>query len=140
MICEKCGNQAPEGSAFCRKCGASLTTAAQPVPPVAQVPQEPATQRSPQTTGAQKSKPNIESVFSDAPSLIKGIKFEGLGALRIVSILLFVAGGIGILLGSMMYGDIGVSAYIGSVAAILSGCGFWKCHKVLSNYGNRPNS
>jgi hypothetical protein len=109
-------------------------------PPVAQVPQEPVAQRPPETPGAQKSKPDFESVFSDAVSLVKGIKFEGMGMLRIVSILLFVAGGIGLLMGSMMFGDIGISAYIGSVAAILSGFGFRQCHKVLNNFGNRPHS
>ena len=142
MICEKCGNQTPEGSAFCQKCGAKLTDAAavRQAPPVAQVPQEPVAQRPPETPGAQKSKPDFESVFSDALSLVKGIKFEGLGMLRIVSILLFVAGGIGLLMGSMMFGDIGISAYIGSVAAILSGFGFRQCHKVLNNFGNRPHS
>lgn len=44
--------------------------------------------------------------------------------MKTVVILLFVLGGGGILLGAMMFGDIGVAAIIGGLSAILSGVGF----------------
>ena len=51
--------------------------------------------------------------------------------MKIIGILLLIVGVIGILLGSMMFGDIGVAAMVGAASAILSGIGFIKCDKVL---------
>ena len=49
--------------------------------------------------------------------------------MKVIGILLLVVGGIGILLGGMMFGDIGIAAWIGAVTAILSGIGFLKSNK-----------
>jgi len=54
-------------------------------------------------------------------------------AMKIIGILLIIVGVIGILLGSMMFGDIGVAAFIGAVTAILSGIGFLKANKALKS-------
>jgi len=43
---------------------------------------------------------------------------------KAIGTLLLVVGIIGMILGSMMFGDIGLSAMIGSITAILSGIGF----------------
>ena len=51
--------------------------------------------------------------------------------LKIIGIVLIVVGVIGIMLGSMMFGDIGIAAFIGAVTAILSGIGFLSVNKVL---------
>ncbi len=42
----------------------------------------------------------------------------------VIGILLIVLGFLGFIMGSMMFGDIGVSAMIGALTAILSGIGF----------------
>lgn len=44
--------------------------------------------------------------------------------LKVIGILLLIVGVLGMILGGMMYGDIGVSAMIGSLTALLSGIGF----------------
>ena len=44
--------------------------------------------------------------------------------MKVVAIILFVIGVIGIILAGMMYGDIGVAAGVGAVTAIASGVGF----------------
>jgi hypothetical protein len=49
--------------------------------------------------------------------------------MKIIGILLLIVGAIGVLLGSMMFGDIGIAALIGAVTAILSGIGFLKLSK-----------
>ena len=53
--------------------------------------------------------------------------------LKIIGILLIVVGAIGIFLGGMMFGDIGIAAFIGAISAILSGVGFLICDKALKN-------
>ncbi|WP_197046684.1 hypothetical protein [Oceanobacillus salinisoli] len=50
----------------------------------------------------------------------------------VIAILLIVFGVIGLLLSSMMFGDIGLAAAIGSITAVLSGIGFWSVNKQLS--------
>ena len=53
----------------------------------------------------------------------------------IIGGLLVAVGILGVIMGSMMFGDIGVAALIGAVPAILSGVGFLLCNKALkSNY------
>jgi hypothetical protein len=42
----------------------------------------------------------------------------------IIGILLMILGVVGFALGSIMFGDIGIAAWIGSAAAFLSGIGF----------------
>ncbi|CAM3173699.1 hypothetical protein FITA111629_07745 [Filibacter tadaridae] len=49
--------------------------------------------------------------------------------MKIIGILLLIVGGIGLILSSMMFGDIGIAAAIGSISAILSGIGFLKLKK-----------
>ena len=51
--------------------------------------------------------------------------------MKIIGILLIIVGMIGILLGAMMFGDIGVAAMIGAFAALLSGVGFILCAKAI---------
>jgi len=51
--------------------------------------------------------------------------------MKIIAILLLVVGGIGFILSTMMFGDIGVAAGIGSVSAMLTGVGFLKLNKQL---------
>jgi hypothetical protein len=49
---------------------------------------------------------------------------EELLIMKTIGILLVVVGAIGIVMASMMFGDIGVAALIGAVTALLSGMGF----------------
>ena len=51
--------------------------------------------------------------------------------MKIVGIILIVVGIIGIALGGMMFGDIGVAAFIGAITAILSGVGFLSTSKAF---------
>ncbi|WP_179215954.1 hypothetical protein [Paenibacillus sp. MY03] len=44
--------------------------------------------------------------------------------MKVIGILLLVLGVIGLLLGGMMFGDIGIAAIIGALTALLSGVGF----------------
>jgi hypothetical protein len=52
--------------------------------------------------------------------------------MKIFGIILIALGGIGIILGGMMFGDIGLAAWVGAVPAIVSGIGFLKLDKILS--------
>ena len=45
--------------------------------------------------------------------------------MKIISILCFIVGVLGIVAGGAMFGDIGVSAMIAGAVGILSGIGFW---------------
>lgn len=53
--------------------------------------------------------------------------------MRVVGVLLIIVGALGILMGMMMYGDIGIACIIGALTAILSGIGFLKVSKKLNN-------
>ena len=53
--------------------------------------------------------------------------------MKIIGILLIVVGAIGIFLGGMMFGDIGIAAFIGAISAILSGIGFLICDKAMKS-------
>lgn len=46
--------------------------------------------------------------------------------MRVIGILLIVLGVLGIIMGLMMFGDIGIAAFIGALSALLSGIGFLK--------------
>ncbi len=45
--------------------------------------------------------------------------------MRIISILLILLGIVGILMGTIMFGDIGVACIIGALSALLSGIGLF---------------
>jgi hypothetical protein len=53
--------------------------------------------------------------------------------MKIIGFLLIAVGIIGGLMGGMMFGDIGLAAFIGAAAAFLSGIGFLKCDKELKS-------
>lgn len=44
--------------------------------------------------------------------------------MKVIGILLIIVGAVGIIMGLMMFGDIGIACIIGAVAALLSGIGF----------------
>jgi len=51
--------------------------------------------------------------------------------MKIIGILLIVMGVIGILLGGMMFGDIGVTSIVAGIIGLLSGIGFILVNKKL---------
>ncbi len=51
--------------------------------------------------------------------------------MKVIGILLVILGVIGILLGLMMFGDIGIACIVGALSALLSGIGFIKVSKKL---------
>ena len=53
--------------------------------------------------------------------------------MKVIGILLIVLGVIGILMGLMMFGDIGIACIVGALAALLSGLGFMLTNKRMSN-------
>ena len=65
---------------------------------------------------------------------MKENKFIGKGGARVkvIAIILIVTGVLGMLMGAMMYGDIGIAAFIGATSALFSGIGFFKLNKKLS--------
>lgn len=50
-----------------------------------------------------------------------------------ISITLIIIGALGLFMSTMMFGDIGLAAGIGSVTAILSGIGFMNVNKKLNS-------
>ena len=53
--------------------------------------------------------------------------------MKIIGVLLIILGAIGVMLGLMMFGDIGIAALIGASTAILSGIGFLQCNKAFNS-------
>jgi len=51
--------------------------------------------------------------------------------MKTIGILLLIVGGLGLVLSTMMFGDIGIAAGIGAISAILTGVGFLKLNKQL---------
>ncbi len=51
--------------------------------------------------------------------------------MKVIGILLVILGVIGIVLGAMMFGDIGIACIVGALSALLSGIGFIKVSKKL---------
>lgn len=51
--------------------------------------------------------------------------------MKIIGIILVIVGVLGIFMSSMMFGDIGLAALIGSIASLLSGFGFLSANKKL---------
>ncbi|MGR5869159.1 hypothetical protein ACT7C5_23105 [Bacillus pacificus] len=60
--------------------------------------------------------------------------------MKAIAIILILIGIFGILMGGMMFGDIGIAAIIGSLAALFSGIGFWKLDSQLKIYLNNLKS
>jgi len=83
MYCSKCGELNPEGSDYCKKCGAPLSHAA--IPPAAQPPAAPA-------SGQQATMPARPTSGFSTASLILGI----LGFSGICALLAIIFGAIGI--------------------------------------------
>ncbi|SDZ65603.1 hypothetical protein SAMN05421736_1263 [Evansella caseinilytica] len=52
--------------------------------------------------------------------------------MKSIGIILIAVGVIGILLSFLMFGDIGIAAFIGALSALLSGIGFLQVNKVLT--------
>lgn len=57
--------------------------------------------------------------------------------MKAVGITLIIIGVVGILLGSMMYGDIGIAAIIGASGALVSGIGLLQVNKALQQLSSR---
>ena len=53
--------------------------------------------------------------------------------MKIIGILLIIVGVIGILMGMMMFGDIGIACLVGAITALLTGIGFLQINKRLSD-------
>lgn len=51
--------------------------------------------------------------------------------MKVIAILLIVFGVISLILSTMMFGDIGISAAIGAIVSLLSGFGFLQVNKQL---------
>lgn len=51
--------------------------------------------------------------------------------MKMIGILLLIVGGGGLILSTMMFGDIGIAAAIGAITAILTGIGFLKLYKLV---------
>lgn len=51
--------------------------------------------------------------------------------MKVIGILLIIVGILGILMGMMMFGDIGIACMVGAIGALLSGIGFMIASKKL---------
>jgi len=52
--------------------------------------------------------------------------------MKAIGIILIVWGIIGIVMGTMMFGDIGIACIVGAVTALMSGFGFLSVNKKIS--------
>lgn len=55
--------------------------------------------------------------------------------MRIIGIILIVIGILGMFLSLVMFGDIAIASFIGSITALLSGIGFVQVNKKLNEIG-----
>ena len=55
--------------------------------------------------------------------------------MKIIGILLIILGVIGIVMGAVMFGDIGIACIVGALAALLSGLGFLVTARKISQLG-----
>ena len=51
--------------------------------------------------------------------------------MKAIGIILIVLGALGIVMGLMMFGDIGIACFVGALSALLSGIGFIKVSKKI---------
>ena len=54
--------------------------------------------------------------------------------MKVIAILLLIVGVLGILMGMLMFGDIGIACMVGAIAAILSGVGFLFVDKKIRTF------
>lgn len=53
--------------------------------------------------------------------------------MKLIGILLILLGIVGIVMGAMMFGDIGIACIVGAMSALLSGFGFFSVNKKIRN-------
>lgn len=53
--------------------------------------------------------------------------------MKLIGILLILLGIVGIVMGAMMFGDIGIACIVGALSALLSGFGFLSVNKRMNN-------
>lgn len=51
--------------------------------------------------------------------------------MKLIGILLILLGIVGIVMGAMMFGDIGIACIVGALSALLSGFGFFSVDKKI---------
>ena len=55
--------------------------------------------------------------------------------MKLIGILLILLGIVGIVMGAMMFGDIGIACIVGALSALLSGFGFLRVEKKMIKKG-----
>ena len=55
--------------------------------------------------------------------------------MKLIGILLILLGIVGIVMGAMMFGDIGIACIVGALSALLSGVGFLCVDTRMKKYG-----
>lgn len=55
--------------------------------------------------------------------------------MKVIGILLIIVGVVGLLMGMMMFGDIGIACMVGAITALLSGIGLLITNKRLKSIG-----
>lgn len=53
--------------------------------------------------------------------------------MKLIGILLILLGIVGIVMGAMMFGDIGIACIVGALSALLSGFGFLSANKRMKD-------
>ena len=53
--------------------------------------------------------------------------------MRLIGVLLILLGIVGVIMGAMMFGDIGIACIVGALSGLLSGFGFLSADKRLKN-------
>ena len=53
--------------------------------------------------------------------------------MKLIGILLILLGIVGIVMGAMMFGDIGIACIVGALSALLSGFGFLSANKKMKD-------
>ena len=58
--------------------------------------------------------------------------------MKLIGILLILLGIMGIVMGAMMFGDIGIACIVGALSALLSGFGFLSVNKKIKKWVSSP--